>query len=329
MPKSTVPKGITLAEGYKDRAQLRREREQAEKAQKDEELRSLQELLQDGTITQELFEEQRAAIIRGPSRDNVTLSKQEQDLDEEFEDLEMMAVEKEVHEKVEKKGEEPIHRPIDKPKSRNEILAALKASRQAKQAPAPQSKWKKVGEESASKDIQVIKGDKQGDEKIVVNLADGKKKIMKKKKAPVIFGADAVVPEQPAQPPPSDDIFEEAGLYDNPFARESDEEGNQEPIKPIAPTAEKAAVERASGLFKNNPQSVLQAPDFEHLKAIAARAKAKKSEDAPVEEGQDSLKRKLAEWQEKAGRDSYDIEYGYEREDSDEEEGARKRKRKK
>lgn len=356
--KPSIPMGYKLAEGFKDRAAARRERERAEKGQKDADIKALEELLREGTITEDVFKEQRAAIERGAGQGNVTLmGVKKKTIDDEFEELEGIRGEK--RKKLD--GEWETSASKHKPRTPNEILAAMrkaykegavttpKASsppktnevEKEKEVASPQPAPKPRTRNEILAEMKAIRQRKAQPSTVPVP-----KKPQSLKKGPV-FGADAEVLR--AQVPKvldiNDDIFADIGSYDNPFAEKEDssDEYNAKDhdiaaTKPSAIEAEASRAEipgkrSAGGYFRENVDSVLQRPDAakerELLKALAEKAKAKEAENMADEEGQARSSRKLAEWQEQAARDRDDVEYGY-GEDSDEDEqrpGKRKRKR--
>ncbi|KAM3413939.1 hypothetical protein BST61_g10610 [Cercospora zeina] len=266
--KSSAPKGSKFGAGYVDRAKARQEASDGQD-DKAERIKALEEQAKLGTISWETFEALRDQITGGdvssthlvkgldrqllervrhgedvlglgkkPGEDAAPL-----DVDDELEKLgekEIAAVTKEQAEKKGVKAVEPI---AGKKRTRDELLAELKAQRkaaaEAKAASAPKldGRWKKIGEQSKPK----VEVDHKGREVLTVVQEDGTVKKMVKKVASngttadmpdiskPVLGADVAVPEQEAtraDEESDEDIFAGAGTEYNPLGEEDDDENS-------------------------------------------------------------------------------------------------------
>ncbi|KAI9810334.1 MAG: hypothetical protein M1827_006301 [Pycnora praestabilis] len=208
---SAAPKGTKLATGYRDRTQDRISTEEDDKASR---VQALEELLKLQQIDLVTFEKLRDQITGGDiaathlvkgldykllervrkgedvlsepvpvEKDNGEPEKSQEDVDEEFEKLEETEVAPVAKEKVIKKGEmAPPPVPIaiaGQKRSRDQILAELKASRQAAAAakaaanPALGPKFRKLGER---KEHSRIERDEQGREVLITVDEEGRVK---------------------------------------------------------------------------------------------------------------------------------------------------------
>ncbi|GIZ48834.1 hypothetical protein CKM354_001188000 [Cercospora kikuchii] len=276
--KSSAPKGSKFGAGYVDRAKARQEAsdDQDDKAER---IKALEEQAKLGTISWETFEALRDQItggdvssthlVKGLDRqllervrrgeDVLGLGKKSGeddapvDVDDELEKLgekEIASVKKEHAEKKGVKAVEPI---AGKKRTRDELLAELKAQRkaaaEAKAASAPKldGRWKKIGEQSKPK----VEIDHKGREVVTVVQEDGTVKKMVKKVASngttadmpdiskPVLGADVAVPVQTiteAAEESDEDIFAGAGTEYDPLGQEdededSDSEDDAEPAK--------------------------------------------------------------------------------------------------
>ncbi|KAK3697080.1 hypothetical protein LTR37_017678 [Vermiconidia calcicola] len=277
--KSATPRGVKYASGYTDRARARAEAEEAASGEDDKAARiqALEEQMKLGQISGEVFQGLREEITGGEvesthlvkgldwkllervKRGEDVLGTggdgrgQEGDVDEELDKLGEKDVEAVQREKVQKKGAMASPPPVAGVKrSRNEIMAELKAQRQAamqaKAAPAlDTSKWRKVGDKKSKIEI-----DHKGREVLITVDEDGtvKKRV---RKAPArsqdpernaiempdvskpVLGADATIPEARETPAEnnddSDDIFEGVGTEYNPLGDDldNDDDSDEEP----------------------------------------------------------------------------------------------------
>ncbi|KAK3710945.1 hypothetical protein LTR37_009966 [Vermiconidia calcicola] len=289
--KSATPRGVKYASGYIDRAKARAEAGEAASGEDDKAARiqALEEQMKLGQISEEVFASLREEITGGEvesthlvkgldwkllervKRGEDVLGTggggaggEEGDVDEELDKLGEKDVEAVQREKVQKRGEMAPPAPVAGVKrSRNEIMAELKAQRQAamqaKAAPAlDTSKWRKVGDKKSKIEI-----DHKGREVLITVDEDGtvKKRV---RKAPArsqdsernaiempdvskpVLGADAMIPEARETPAEdnddSDDIFEGVGTEYNPLGDgldnddDSDEESEERGTKHEGPT---------------------------------------------------------------------------------------------
>lgn len=201
---AALPKGAKLADGYIDRAKAREQ--QDEHDDKAERVKALEEMMKLQQIDEETFVRLRDGILGGDvgtthlvkgldwkllervRRGEDVLSGQkkdgeddeeanDEDVDEEFDDLENMEVTAVKREEVKKKGEmAPPSLIPGKKRNRDQILAELKAARKAAQeakGPSLGAKFRKVGERRAESRIErdskgrevLITVDEHGNEK--------------------------------------------------------------------------------------------------------------------------------------------------------------------
>jgi RED-like protein N-terminal region len=285
---SAAPKGTKLAAGYRDRTRSRADNEGDEKAQR---IKALEESMKLGQIDRETFERlvenitggdiEATHLVKGLDRKllervrrgedvlSETSKKEEaqEDLDEEFEKLVEKTVAPVVREKAQKKGEMAPPPPISGIKrSRNTILAELKASRKAAAEAVAAEKaikypelgpgFRKVGEK---RETTKLEKDDKGRDILIITDEDGnaKRKVRKMKQdesagptgldktaKPLDWGVK--VPDLPQAKQHSliedeedDDIFEGVGTDYNPLAElgeaefstaSEDEDGEVKPL---------------------------------------------------------------------------------------------------
>jgi hypothetical protein len=280
--KSYTPKGVKLGAGYTDRAKARADGEGNEDAEdKAERVKALEEQMKLGQISREVFEALRDKITGGEMASSHLVKgldrqllervrrgedvmgtggageagveeqqEQEADVDDELEKLGELEVEALKKEKVAKKGVmAPPPAVAGKKRSRDEIMADLKAQRQAaaaaRKAAEPQlsDRWQKVSDRKKPK----IEIDARGREVLITVDENGvvKKRVRKQQIAQTdeavaamgapdasktVLGADISIPE-PAKPEETvqeadddDDIFEGAGTDYNPLGNMPDDE---------------------------------------------------------------------------------------------------------
>ncbi|PPJ59473.1 hypothetical protein CBER1_02426 [Cercospora berteroae] len=276
--KSSAPKGSKFGAGYVDRAKARQEAsdDQDDKAER---IKALEEQAKLGTISWETFEALRDQItggdvssthlVKGLDRqllervrrgeDVLGLGKKSGeddapvDVDDELEKLGEQEIATVKKEQAEKKGVKAVEPKAGKKRTRDELLAELKAQRkaaaEAKAASAPKldGRWKKIGEQSKPK----VEIDHKGREVVTVVQEDGTVKKMVKKVASngttadmpdiskPVLGADVAVPVQTAteaDEESDEDIFAGAGTEYDPLGQEdedkdSDSEGDAEPAQ--------------------------------------------------------------------------------------------------
>ncbi|CZS92945.1 hypothetical protein WAI453_000736 [Rhynchosporium graminicola] len=206
---AAAPKGAKLAEGYTDRSkQLRGGDEEEEENDKVTRVKALEEMMKLQQIDEETFIKLREEILGDEVKDRAKLVKgldwgllervrrgevgvedvldggkreevvdeEGEDVNDEFERLEDIKVEAVIKEREKKKGEMAPPALTGKKRNRDQILADMKAARQAaKEAAAPSlgAKFKKVGESRARSRIErdgkgrevLITVDEQGNEK--------------------------------------------------------------------------------------------------------------------------------------------------------------------
>ncbi|KAK5658804.1 hypothetical protein OQA88_1616 [Cercophora sp. LCS_1] len=206
--RTSAPKGSRLADGYVDRAKTREEQEEDERAQR---LRALEESFKKEEIDQETYDRLRGEIAGGDlssthlvkgldfkllerirrgedvygnkeaSADSGAASAEqeeeapEEDADDVLERLESTEVKAIEREKVQKKGQyAPIALNPGQKRSRNQILAELKAARaaaKAKEESSLGSKFKKIGEKKTPGTR--IERDSKGREVMIIVDEDG------------------------------------------------------------------------------------------------------------------------------------------------------------
>jgi len=284
--KSYTPKGVKLGAGYTDRAKARAEGEGNEDAEdKAERVKALEEQMKLGQISREVFEALRDKITGGDAAsshlvkgldwkllervrrgedvmgtgEGTAVAEEEQepeaDVDDELEKLGEVEVEALKKEKVEKKGNMAPPPPVaGKKRSRDEIMAELKAQRQAaaeaRKAAEPQlgDRWQKVSDKKKPK----IEIDAKGREVLITVDENGvvKKRVRKQQIAQTeeavaamgapdaskaVLGADVSIPEPAKQEEiaqeladDDDDIFEGVGTDYNPLGNMPDDEDDDD-----------------------------------------------------------------------------------------------------
>lgn len=294
-----------MADGYVDRTQNRVSEEDDDKAAR---IKSLEELLKLQQIDQETFEKLRDEITGGQlesthlvkgldfkllervRRGEVSLSGEtisaqneedeldEEDVDEELERMEEREIAPAVKESVVKKGEmAPPSMIPGKKRTRDQILAELKASRKAAAEAAKPSlgaKFKKVG---ATRSTSRIERDSKGREVLIIIDEDGneKRKVRRvgdqeaeKANGLLMPDKDAkplgmVVPERPETPEEEDiDIFDDVGDDYDPLAG-LDEDSDAEETKDegaLKDTSESSAKDTAS--MPPPPRPKQSAPNY-------------------------------------------------------------------
>ncbi|KAE8441445.1 hypothetical protein EG329_004938 [Mollisiaceae sp. DMI_Dod_QoI] len=212
---SAAPKGAKLPQGYVDRAKQRIGGDEEEENDKVKRVKVLEEMMKLQQIDEETFvklrEEilgddvgaERAGLVKGldwsllqrvrrgevgvedvlePKVKGPILEEQDEEegegegVDDEFEKLEEREVEAVVKEKAKKKGEMAPPALTGKKRTRDQILAEMKAARQAaKEAAQPSlgTRFKKVGERRAESRIE---RDSKGREVLITVDEDGNEK---------------------------------------------------------------------------------------------------------------------------------------------------------
>ncbi|KAG0650764.1 hypothetical protein D0Z07_2333 [Hyphodiscus hymeniophilus] len=268
---AAAPKGAKLPEGYVDRARMRAEEDVDD--DKEERVLALEKLMKEKQIDFPTFVKLRNEILSeeggkamgkglnfkleedimsvGQGSEEIT-----EDVDDEFEELEGREVKAVEKEQATKKGQmAPPSLIPGKKRNRDQILAEMKAARQAaKEAAGPSlgSKFKKLGERSATSRIET---DSKGREVLITTDENGNEKRrvrkiqidpeLEKRNELLVPDKDAKplgmeVPEIPKPAEEEDDdmnIFDDAGDDYDPLAglgddnEDSDEEGEVPPSK--------------------------------------------------------------------------------------------------
>lgn len=249
---SAAPKGTKLPGGYMDRTLARNSEEEDEKASR---IKSLEEMVKLQQMDQDTFEKLRDEILGGDIKSThlvkgldykllervrrgedvlnaeaKTAEEDEaatEDVDEEFEKLEQEEIVPLKKEKTEKTGQmAPPSLIPGKKRTRDQILAELKASRQAAKEAAQPSlgpKFRKVGETRASSRIEI---DSKGREVLITVDEDGhEKRKVRKTQAPVNLGEGngLLMPDKDAKPlgmevpqlPSEQEEDEEINIFDD------------------------------------------------------------------------------------------------------------------
>ncbi|RAL59656.1 hypothetical protein DID88_000289 [Monilinia fructigena] len=292
-----APKGSKLAAGYTDRTKNRIDEDEDDKASR---VKALEEMMKLQQIDEATFLKLRDEILGGDvesthlvkgldykllervRRGEDVLSgknynedepEETEDLDDEFERLEekdVVAVEKE---KSKKKGEmAPPSLIPGKKRTRDQILAEMKAARQAaKEAAQPSlgARFKKVGE---PKSTTRIERDGKGREVLIVVDENGneKRKVRKVQlESEVVKGNGLLmpdkdakplgmeVPEVPKEPEPEEediDIFDDAGDDYDPLAGLEEEESESDEGAEDGEVTEDT--ERKKGTTRDSPQEL-------------------------------------------------------------------------
>ncbi|GAB1725176.1 hypothetical protein NU195Hw_g6896t1 [Hortaea werneckii] len=277
--RSRDPRGVKLGAGYTDRAKAREDAQadEGEEGSKAARIKALEEQVKLDQISQETFEALRDEItggdvssthlVKGLDRRLLERVRRGEDVlgtgngdgaaapppdvDEELDKLGEQEVQAIAKEKNEKKGNMAAPAQLaGKKRSRNEIMAELKAQRQAaaatKAAPSLDSRWRKVGEKQRDR----IEIDAKGREVLITVDDDGivKKKVRKvpEKSSDVadmpdaskpVLGADADISAlAPQAPPPQqeeeeeedDDIFEGVGTDYDPLGNVGEDEDDED-----------------------------------------------------------------------------------------------------
>ncbi|KXT18381.1 hypothetical protein AC579_8163 [Pseudocercospora musae] len=267
--KSVAPKGSKFGAGYTDRAKARQEAEDAED-DKANRIKALEEQVKLGQLEQATFEALRDEITGGDvssthlvkGLDKKLLERVRRgedvlglgggkkegdgpaspDVDDELDQLAEKEVETVQRERIGKKGVKAPSQVAGRKRTRDEIMAELKAQRkaaaEAKAASVPSldSRWRRVGDEAKPK----VEIDHKGREVVTITNEDGTVKKMVRKaqtgaesKAAMpdisssVLGADVVVLEQrkPESDEESDeDIFGGVGTEYDPLGGMDDED---------------------------------------------------------------------------------------------------------
>lgn len=307
--KSVAPKGSKFAAGYTDRAKARQEAEDGED-DKAKRIKALEEQVKLGQLEQATFEALRDEITGGDvssthlvkgldkkllervrrGEDVLGLGGEKKgddgsaspDVDDELDQLAEKEVETVQREQVEKKGMKAPAQVAGKKRTRDEIMAELKAQRkaaaEAKAASVPSldSRWRRVGDQAKPK----VEIDHKGREVVTITNEDGSvKKMVRKAQAGAeskvampdisrpVLGADVVVPEQKKPEPDEEsdeDIFGGVGTEYDPLGgmddeddSDSDSDDETKSAKPkVAPPQEKKPVEPTASPVRDDDDQI-------------------------------------------------------------------------
>jgi hypothetical protein len=308
--KSVAPKGSKFTAGYTDRAKARQEAQDDEddRAQR---VQALEDQVKLGQLDRATFEALRDQIVGGDvgsthlvkGLDRKLLERVRRgedvlgtghssgqpdelvDVDEELEKLGEQEVETVKREQAEKKGVKAVPQLAGKKRTRDEIMAELKAQRhaaaaaKAAAAPALGDRWRKVGEQEKPK----VEMDHKGREVVTVVNEDGSiKKMVRKAQQPTaarqslakpdaskpVLGADVAVPVQNKsedEEESDEDIFAEAGTEYNPLGDvededDEDEDEDSEGEEHTKPPTRTSAAERPPGPNEQDAEADVEKP---------------------------------------------------------------------
>lgn len=377
---AAAPKGAKLADGYTDRSKQLQSGGDEEEEENDKvtRVKALEEMMKLQQIDEETFIKLREEILGDDVKDRAKLVKgldwgllervrrgevgvedvlegaekkgaesddEGEDVDDEFERLEEREVEAVVKEREKKKGEMAPPALTGKKRNRDQILADMKAARQAaKEAAAPSlgAKFKKVGQRRAESRIErdgkgrevLITVDEHGNEKRKVRKIQEPEPAIEKGHGLLMPDKDVKplgmeVPDIPKVEEEEDDmdIFDGVGDEYDPLAGLSEddsdvekEDGEVEEIKkPAAGSMAPPPKPTASRNYFNEPSK--PAPPDESKPAalsdptiLAALRKASSlnlpsSEPSNAEEAAKEARRK--KMLERDDRDSQDMDMGF------------------
>ncbi|KZL85515.1 red-like protein [Colletotrichum incanum] len=298
--RTSTPKGSRLAEGYVDRARERTDEEEDDRANR---IKALEEALKNEEIDQATFEKLCSEIAGGDlssthlikgldfkllervrkgedvygdkkDDDEEEEAPPEEEVDEAFEQLEETEVRAVEKEKVKKKGQfAPVALAPGKKRTRDQILAELKAAREAakaQQEAALGNKFRKIG--AKQQPGTRIERDSKGREVLIIVDEDGHEKRKVRKIQP---GAEEeqrkeFVPDKDAKPlgmevpefykkqqeeveeDDNDDIFVDAGDDYDPLAG-MDDSSDEDSEGEVKDTKEEAKDERSADTIAMPP----------------------------------------------------------------------------
>jgi hypothetical protein len=275
--KSSVPMGSKMAEGYTDRAKLRAEAEKRDREEKTARVKALEEQVRLGSLSRHDFEllsekimdgeASSKAPVRGLNKDLLARARRGEDelqsgpeqdavhsdvdVDAELDKLGDVSAAAPERVKREKAGIRANTQIAGLKRTRDEIMADLKAKRQAiakeraKDKPTFDNRWRKVGEQAKPR----IEIDKKGREVIITVDEDGIVKRMVRKKQDAthvestgivdktkpVLGADFIVPDpapvsamKDGDSDDDDDIFAGVGAEYNPLGVEDDDDDDDD-----------------------------------------------------------------------------------------------------
>ena len=229
--RTSAPKGSSLASGYVDRTNEREDKTDDDRAER---LKALEESLKEETIDQETFDRLRFQVAGGDLESThlvkgldfkllarikrgEDVSKEEkdetieepagaEDVDDEFDEIEQQEIQAIAKEKSDKKGQvSTVSLAPGKKRTRDQILAELKASRQAakaQQESALGGRFAKIGAKKTPGSR--IERDGKGREVLIIIDEDGHEKRKVRKVQPgdddEALGAGLLMPDADAKP---------------------------------------------------------------------------------------------------------------------------------
>ncbi|GKT55076.1 RED-like protein [Colletotrichum tofieldiae] len=298
--RTSTPKGSRLAEGYVDRARDRTDEEEDDRAKR---IKALEEALKNEEIDQATFEKLCSEIAGGnlssthlikgldfkllervrkgedvygdkQDDDEEAEAPPEEEVDEAFDELEETEVQAVEKEKVKKKGEfAPVALAPGRKRTRDQILAELKAAREAakaQQEAALGNKFRKIG--AKQQPGTRIERDSKGREVLIIVDEDGheKRKVRKIQPGTEEEQRKEFVPDKDAKPlgmevpefykkqqeeveeDDNDDIFADAGDDYDPLAG-MDDSSDEDSEGEVKDKKEEAKDERSADTIAMPP----------------------------------------------------------------------------
>jgi hypothetical protein len=309
--KSSVPMGSKIAAGYTDRAKIRAEAERRDEEEKIARVKALEEQVKLGSLSRQDFESLSEKIMSIDSSQKVPVKGLDKELLARARRGESELVDRpgedqtpailDVDAELDKLGEADVVAPervnsekvgIRAPiqvagvkRSRDEIMAELKAKRQAiaeekaRDKPTFDHRWRKVGEQAKPR----IEIDKKGREVLVTVDEDGiVKRMVRKKPATAqgedtdvvdktkpVLGADFVIRDRmpvttknTTDSEDDDDIFAGAGTDYNPLGEEEDDDASSDdeasPTSLQQPAAREPSEQETPAAAHDDTQTTIQ-----------------------------------------------------------------------
>ncbi|KAK0865186.1 hypothetical protein LTS02_005502 [Friedmanniomyces endolithicus] len=311
---STAPKGAKYAKGYTDRARAREEASDGED-NKAARIKALEEQMKLGQISSEIFESLRDQItggdassthlVKGLDRKLLERVKRGEDVlgvagsdtvvepipdvDEELDKLGEQEIAAVKRDQAEKRGVMAPPPPVaGKKRNRDEIMAELKAQREAaaraKAAPSLDARWRKVGEKERGR----IEVDQKGREVLITVDEDGfvKRRVRqantKREGDDAGESADRTVIDMPDESKPvlgavheDDDIFEGVGAEYNPLGTDLDDEADSDQDE-----EDEHKHDSAPPLRPSEPLKEVARPEHDDMSATSSRTSSAAEEAA-------------------------------------------------